>query len=264
MRRALLILTVVAALLGVAQPAAARTRTRTPTISDVAVTLIPVGPKVIPAGWKVDAGQAFAIARTSPEMLRIHRSHHPLTYQVLLWPGYHYEVEFWFHKNLIAAQVVNPNGRLGPTYTGGLIIGIYARGHYGAIWDKVWVWLPLGLAFLLPLAFMRRRSWWDVADLTAVLSWGVSYFLFDHLHLDAAVWLIYPPLAYLLVRMLVRGMRPRLARGRIECRLPLAFLAVGLLALIAARIWLTLHESHVMDVGEASAVGAYRILHGQS
>ena len=41
-------------------------------------------------------------------------------------------------------------------------------------------------------------------------------------------------------------------------------LALGLLALVVARIVITLHPAGVIDVGTASVLGAYKILHGQS
>src|SRR5581483_1681360 len=78
------------------------------------------------------------------------------------------------------------------------------------------------------------------------------------------VWLFYPPLLYLLVRMLIRGFKPRLYTREIEVRLPTALLVIGLLALVAGRIAITLVPHTVVDVGTASALGANRILHGQS
>jgi hypothetical protein len=97
-----------------------------------------------------------------------------------------------------------------------------------------------------------------------MLTFGLSYWLFDTRHLEAGVWLFYPPLLYLLVRMLIRGFRPRPAASRLDCRLPTALLAVGLLLLIGARIFVTLEPANVLDVGTASVLGAYKILHGQS
>jgi hypothetical protein len=47
-------------------------------------------------------------------------------------------------------------------------------------------------------------------------------------------------------------------------RLPTAPLAIGLLALVAGRIVVTLLPANVLDVGTASALGAHRILDGQS
>jgi hypothetical protein len=234
-------------------------------VTDVGISLVPAPSLTLtPRGFQIDAQQAIAVAETSPTMLAIHRVHHPLRYEVFLWVGSHYEVYFFFHGKLIGDVIVTPVGRLGPTYTGPEMLGVWARGHYGLIFDKPWVWIPFGLMFLVPLIRLRGRSWLDVLDLAMFLSWGISYVLFDHVKFELSVWLAYPPLVYLLVRMLVRGLRPRTRTQWIECRLPIAVLAAGLLALVAARIWLALEPKQIMDVGEASLVGAYKILHGQA
>jgi hypothetical protein len=117
--------------------------------------------------------------------------------------------------------------------------------------------------FLLPLLLLRRRSWLDRLDVAVVLSFGASYWLFDTSHLEASVWLFYPPLLYILVRMAIRGLRPRPAKVALECRLPSVALGLGLLLLIGARIAITLDPPMVLDVGTASALGAFKILHGQ-
>jgi hypothetical protein len=217
-----------------------------------------------PPGFTINPAQAIAIAKTSPRMQAIHRAHHPLRITVLTWVGNHYEIYFSFHGKTIADQIIGPAGQLGRTYTGPLINGIYARGHYGDIFDSPWVLAAFTAIFLLPIVLLRGRSWLDRLDLTVVLTFGISYALFDTGRLEAGVWMFYPPLVYLLVRMLVRGMRARHALGRLGCRLPTVVLGLGLLALIVARIGLTLHPAGVIDVGTASALGAYKILHGHS
>ena len=77
--------------------------------------------------------------------------------------------------------------------------------------------------------------------------------------------MFYPPLIYLLVRMLIRGLQARARRGRgstAACRRRYSWSAW--LALVVARIVITLHPAGVIDVGTASALGAYKLLHGQS
>lgn len=218
-----------------------------------------------PPGFHITPEQAVAIAETVPAMKSIHRTHHPLHIAVYFWVRDHYEIYFLYRGKLLADQLVGTSGRVGPTYTGALILGLYARdGHYGGIFDSPWVWGSFTAMFLLPLLLLRGRSWVDRIDLAAVLSFGASYALFNRGHLEAGVWMFYPALLYLMIRMLIRGLRPRAAVERLHCRLPTVVFVVGLLALIVARIVLTLHPAGVLDVGTASVLGAYKILHGQS
>lgn len=232
---------------------------------DVDIPMFPVkSMTAVPNGFTISPNQAVAISKTSPELDAIHRTHHPLHYMVNELIGSHYEVYFYFHGKVIADQIVGRAGQLGPTYTGPLIPGLYARGGYAPPFDSLWLLIPFSLMFLLPLVLLRGHSWFDRFDIGAVLLFGVSYELFDHAHLEPAVWAFYPPLLYLLVRMLIRGAKSRPLAGRIGCRLPTAVFVLGLLALIGARVWITLAPPNVLDVGTASALGAYKILHGQS
>lgn len=233
---------------------------------DVAAPLFPVSNwQTVPPGFKIDAAQAVAIAKTSPKMQAIHRAHHPLKIVPILWVRSHYEVDFFFHGKTIADQVVGATGKLGPLYTGPLIEALYARGEYGDIFDSPWVLVPFTLMFLLPIVLLRGYRWFDRIDLAAVLTFGVSYALFDTTHLELGVWAFYPPLVYLMVRMLMRGAgRVRPYARRLDCRLPTAVLVLGLLALVVGRVIVTLHPAGVIDVATASVLGAYKILHGQS
>jgi hypothetical protein len=231
---------------------------------DVEVAMFPASNMTnVPVGFAIDPQQALMIAEHAPKMVAIHRAHHPLRYRVYVWFPSHYEVDFFFHGQPLADQVVGPQGQVGPLYTGGLIAGLYARGHYGGIFDSLWVEGAFALMFLTPLLLARRSSWLDRLDIAVVLSFGASYWLFDTTHLEAAVWVFYPPLLYLLARMLIRGFRPRTRARALECRLPTAVLGVGLLALIVARIVVALHPVDVLDVATASVLGAYKIMHGQ-
>jgi hypothetical protein len=74
--------------------------------------------------------------------------------------------------------------------------------------------------------------------------------------------LVYPMLAYLVVRMLLAGFRPRQRSERLVPRLPVRWMAIGLVLLVAFRVGLKLADSNVIDVGYASVVGADRIVHG--
>jgi hypothetical protein len=271
MRRTLLALLSLLALIGAltataatpAASAATPAANRAPTDVEPAIFLAK-NPDELPVGFTITPRQALAIAKTSPKLDAIHRTHHPLTFSVYVWGVNHYEIYFAFHGKLIADQVVGAHGELGPTYTGPLMVGIYARGHYGQTFDSPWVLVPFTLMFLLPILLLRRCSWLTRLDLAVVLLFGISYWRFDTAHLESAVWTFYPPLLYLLVRMLLRGFKPQSFNRQIDVRLPTAALAIGLLALEIGRIVVTLLPHNVVDVGTASALGANRILHGQS
>ncbi len=269
-----LLITAVSAAPAGAKPSASA-RAASPVFLDVAVPLFPVVENnSVPAGFKISPVQAAAIAKRTPQMQAIHRRQHPLTYIIMWMPHNHYEVDFWFHLKSVAGVIVGPTGKVGPVYTGGEVLGSYARGDYSSDFDTPLSWVPFTLMFLLPLLLLRGRSWLDRLDIASVLTFGLSYYLFDTQHLDAAVWLCYPPLVYLLVRMLARGLGwkrrrasssppRRRRRGPVDVALPTWVLIGGLLALIAGRIAVTLIPNLVMDVGYASLIGAYKILHGQ-
>src|ERR1700733_4412225 len=264
---ALLTLTLLACALAPAAASAAAPARSTAAAPppDVAVPLfIDQNWGVTPRDFTIDPSRAVAIAETAPKLEAIHRAHHPLDIDVYVWVRSHYEIYFFYHGKLIADQIVGPHGQRGPTYTGPLMLGYYARGDYGQIFDNAWVLAGFTAMFLLPLLLLRTRSWFDRLDVAMLLGFGASYALFDTTHLEPGVWAFYPVLIYLMVRMLIRGFRARPLAGRLDCRLPTVVLAVGLLALVVARIVITLHPSGVIDVATASVLGAYKILHGQS
>ncbi len=263
MRRLILALLSLTVLACAAAPATASAAATAPP--DVEAPLfIDTSWGAVPPGFTIDPSEAVAIAKTSSKLQAIHRADHPLHIDVYVWVRSHYEIYFFYRGKLVADQLVGPNGRLGPTYTGPLMLGFYARGHYGQIFDNPWVLASFTAMFLLPLLLLRGRRWLDRLDLAMLLGFGVSYALFDTTHLEPSVWAFYPVLIYLLVRMLIRGFKVGSAGGRLDCRLPTVVLAIGLLALVVARIVITLHPSGVIDVATASVLGAYKILHGQS
>jgi Glycosyltransferase family 87 len=262
--RRLIVALLTLAVLACAAPAAAGAATAGPPADVEAPLFIDPNWGSIPPGFTIDPTQAITIAKAAPKLQAIHRADHPLHIAVYVWVREHYEIYFFYHGKLVADQLVSADGRLGPTYTGPLMRGFYARGHYGQIFDNPWVLAGFTAMFLLPLLLLRGRRWLDRLDLAILLGFGVSYALFDTTHLEPSVWAFYPVLIYLMVRMLIRGFRARPAAGRLDCRLPTAVLALGLVALVVARIVITLHPAGVIDVASASALGAYKILHGQS
>ncbi len=206
--------------------ASAHAATKAPVkpLLDVALPEIPVTlQSATPPHFALDPAQALRLVQHSPRMVALHRAEHPLIYLIMWTPGSDYEIDFWYHTKPVAAVIVWRTGKIRAIYTGGAVLAAYARGHYSPVFDSPWSWVPFTLMFLLPLALLRGRAWMARIDLTAVLTFGLSYFLFDTQHLDAAVWLAYPPLLYLLGRMLARGLARR--RAALPARGPHAHLA---------------------------------------
>ncbi|HEY7952856.1 MAG TPA: hypothetical protein VID70_07690, partial [Solirubrobacteraceae bacterium] len=74
--------------------------------------------------------------------------------------------------------------------------------------------------------------------------------------------LVYPPLLYLLLRMLCLLRR---GSGRLPTlRMPPEVLAVGVIFLIGFRVGLNVTDSNVIDVGYAGVIGAQKLAHGQA
>jgi hypothetical protein len=218
--------------------------------------------------FDVDGLQALQLAERAPAVLAIHRREHPLRYAVLLWvganPSPHWAIDFSYRGSLVAEVDVGRHGRVEHVWTGALASYIAGRGHFGGLFDSPWVVLTFSAAFLA--LFFNPRRLRRIGHLDAVLMlalFALPYWLFDHLHFDAAVLTVYPFLVLVLGRMLWLGLRrgPRADPG--APRWPLPFLATGVIALTAARIALDIAHTGVLDVGFASVIGAHAIAHGQ-
>lgn len=222
-----------------------------------------------PAGFTTDARQAIAAAESNPTMVAIHRRQHPLSVTVSVWAGASWFVDFSYRGQRVAEAVENSAGRVTAVWTGPLSVAVYARGDFAPLFGTWWVLVLFSVLFLLP--FLDPRRPWRMLHLDALVleSFLISYLLFDHARLVPAVWLAYPPLLYLLARMLWIGgrrrARPRAGDGgALSSLLSVRVLAGGLIALVALRTGLSLLEHQVVDVGYASVIGANRIAGGQS
>jgi hypothetical protein len=141
-----------------------------------------------------------------------------------------------------------------------------ARGEkpsVGGALNRPYVWLPLAALFLLPFFDRRKPLRLLHLDLVVLLAFGLSQLYFNQGRVEVSVPLVYPLLAYLLVRTLLAGFRPREREGPLVPWMPVRWMAVGLVLLVAFRVGLNLADSDVIDVGYASVVGSDRIAHGQ-
>jgi hypothetical protein len=159
------------------------------------------------------------------------------------------------------------SGRVLEQWTGFQVPWSMARGYQGAFGRHVnalYIWLPLCVLFVLPFLNFRRPFSLLHLDLLVLLSFSISLAFFNHANIYASVPLVYPPLLYLLARMLALARRAR--RGRTErppalrLLLPAPWLALAVVFLLGFRIALNVTDSNVIDVGYAGVIGAQRIV----
>ena len=168
-------------------------------------------------------------------------------------------------KEVVQVQVDDRSGAILEQWSGYQVAWRMARGYPGAFGRKLnapYVWIPLCLLFLAPFVDLRRPLRLLHLDLLVLLGFGVSHYFFNRGEIGVSVPLVYPVLLYLLVRMLLAGLRPRGRPGRLVPYVPIAWLAVALVALVGFRVALNVIDSNVIDVGYAGVIGADRIVDG--
>jgi hypothetical protein len=234
---------------------------------------IPVGPSnVPPAGRRLSANQVVAIAERLPKVEQARREYPGSYGGAYLKPAFHWQVSYFSksgRKEIAQVIIDDLSGRVLEQWTGFQVPWTMARGYPGAFGrhvNSLYVWLPLCVLFLLPFWNFRRPFSMLHLDLLVLLSFSVSLAYFNHAHIYGSVPLAYPPLLYLLARMLALLRRPR-AAGRPERPLrllvPASWLAVAVVFLIGFRVALNVTDSNVIDVGYAGVIGADRIVDGK-
>jgi hypothetical protein len=268
--------------LTVAAPARAATtsssagRSAGPATVTVAAPETPVpvpASDVPPAGRRLSADQVLAKAQRLPKMRAV-RARYPGSFGGAYLKGaLHWQVSYFARggKKEIGQVIIDDvSGRVLEQWTGFQIAWSMARGYPGAFGrhvNSLYVWLPLCLLFLLPFVNPRRPLSLLHLDLLVLLSFSVSLAFFNHAHIYASVPLAYPPLLYLLARMLWLALR----RGRpgrpgaqpLRLLVPASWLAIGVLFLVGFRIGLNVTDGNVIDVGYAGPIGAQRIVDGR-
>jgi Glycosyltransferase family 87 len=166
---------------------------------------------------------------------------------------------------VVQVLVEDSSGEVIEQWDGDQVAWRMARGYAGAFGRKLnapWVWIPLCVLFVLPFLDFRRPFRLLHLDLMVLVGFGLSHVFFNRGEIGVSVPLVYPVLLYLLVRLLLAGFRPRERPGRLVPHVPLAWLAVALVCLVAFRVALNAVDSNVIDVGYAGVIGADRIVDG--
>ena len=232
-----------------------------------------------PAGRRLSPKRVLAIAAALPKMRAI-RAAYPGSYAgAYLKRPFHWQVSYFSRggKKEIGQVIIDDlSGRVLEQWTGFQVAWTMARGYPGAFGRHVnalYIWLPLCVLFALPFVNFRRPLSLLHLDLLVLLSLSASLAFFNHAHIYASVPLAYPPLLYLLARMLALLRRRRAPGGRhagtgrappqLRLLVPAPWLALGVVFLLGFRIGLNVTDSNVIDVGYAGVIGAQRIADGR-
>ncbi len=232
-----------------------------------------------PAGRRLSPNAVLAIAQRLPKMRAV-RAKYPGSYGGAYLKGaFKWQVSYFSKggKKEIGQVIIDDlSGRVVEQWTGFQIAWSMARGYPGAFGRHVnalYIWLPLCVLFMLPFVNFRRPFSLLHLDLLVLLSLSVSLAFFNHGQIYGSVPLAYPPLLYLLARMLALLRHPRATRADddpssavrrpppLRLLVPAPWLAIGVVFLIGFRIGLNVTDSNVIDVGYAGVIGAQRIVH---
>ncbi len=276
--------------------ASTRQITSTPQAT-VAEAPVPVpASEIPPPGRHLSADRVLEIAEALPKMRAVRREY-PGSYGGAYFKGpVRWQVSFFSAKGakeIGQVIIADSSGRVLEQWTGFQVAWTMARGYKGAFGEHVnalYVWIPLCLLFFIPFFDWRRPLALLHLDLLVLLSFSVSLAFFNHAHIYASVPLSYPPLLYLLARMLALlrrrpGARPssgqtdgstpaaspvRSAAVRggsarpLRLLIPAPWLALGIVSLLGFRIALNVTDANVIDVGYAGVIGAGKVVHGDA
>ncbi len=233
---------------------------------------IPVPPSnTPPAGRRLSANQVLAIAERLGKMRSVRRKYPGSYGGAYLKPAFHWQVSF-FSKNgkkeIGQVSIADLSGRVLEQWTGFQVAWTMARGYSGAFGRHVnalYIWLPLCVLFLVPFIDFRRPLRLLHLDLLVLLSFSVSLAFFNHGEIYQSVPLTYPPMLYLLARMLALSRRRGAERdhGPLRLLVPTPWLALGVVFLVGFRIALNVTDGNVIDVGYAGVIGADKVVHGK-
>jgi len=252
--------------------------TVTDTVTDTVTSTVAAGTPVLvtsqttpPAGgYRLDAEQVLAIAsRSRVVKAELRRHRHAEAYEYT--KGYPEWQVSWFsdqkpQKELVQVYVDDETGKVTQAWTGFQVAWTMARGYNGAFGRSVndwFIWIPLCLLFVAPFIPWRRRPTLLHLDLLMLLGFSISLAFFNHAEIGISVPLVYPFLLYLLARMLALGLGRGIPREPLRTIVPIPWLAVAIVFLMAFRIGLNVLNSNVIDVGYAGVIGATKLIHGQ-
>ena len=215
---------------------------------------------------RLTVAQAKTLAWRSPAIRSWVHQYDGVTTDATLGDDRVWTVRYLDHdgNDIAEARIDDGAMELAGTRTGPQVGWQLARGEpqsYGRLANRWWIFLPLCLLFAGGLLDWRRPLSLRTLDLLVLLSFGISLHWFNDGDLFVSTPLIYPPLIYLLVRLVWVGWTQPLRRVEIGPNHALILVALTF-ALVGFRLGLNNQDSNILDVGYAGVVGADRLLHG--
>jgi hypothetical protein len=228
-------------------------------------------PKVFykpPPGYSLSAAKVLKIADRTQSAIKERRKAGKIGLYGIVYtngPG-RWQVSYFKGRKEKAQVAIDDHfGGVIEQWTGPQVAWRMARGYEGQFGRRLnapYVFIPLCILFLLPF-FDRRRPFRLLhLDLLVLLSFAISHIYFNKGEIFASTPLAYPPLIYLLLRMLWLGFRPREKPQKLVPWMPVMALGLLLVFLIGFRVALNVVDAKVIDVGYAGVVGADRIADG--
>ncbi len=221
-----------------------------------------------PKLFKLTAGKAEKIADSNTKVKKYLKRFKSFRREARAEGQSKWKVSYYAGRDEVAQVFVDDSlGAVDEAWIGPQVAWTMARGVKGAFGRKVnepLIWIPLMFAFALPFIQIRRPLSLINLDLAVLLSFSISLLYFNRGDIFISIPLVYPPLVYLMVRMLFAGFR-RAKRGlsRLpELLVPASWLALGLIFLIGFRVVLNVLDSNVIDVGYSGVIGAEKLASG--
>ncbi|HTW13011.1 MAG TPA: hypothetical protein VME01_09720, partial [Solirubrobacteraceae bacterium] len=231
-----------------------------------------------PSGYRLTGDQVLAIARRNPTVIAELKKHPHLVGYVYTRSAGWWQVSYFTPPapagtkhpkpqiEMLQLYVSDQTGAVTQVWTGYQVAWTMARGYPGAFGktiNKLYVWIPLCVAFFLPFFPWRRRPTLWHLDLLMLLGFSISLAFFNNANIGMSAPSIYPFMVYLLVRLLLLASGRGRPREPLRLVIPTSWLAIALIFLVGFRIGLNVTNSNVIDVGYAGVIGADKIVHGQ-
>jgi hypothetical protein len=244
------------------------TKTVTKTVAASDAPVLVTNPNTPPSGYRRTANQVLRLASADPRV-KAELRRHPKAIPYEYTKGAPTWQVSWFsatkpQRELLQVYVDDNTGAVTQAWTGFQVAWTMARGYAGAFGRRVnswYIWIPLLVLFVAPFIPWRRRpSLWHL-DLLVLASFSVSLAFFNHAKIGLSVPLVYPPLIYLMIRLLLLANGRGIPRRPLRTIVPTPWLAIGAVFLMAFRIGLNILNSNVIDVGYSGVIGADKLIH---